>query len=241
MKKFISIVLVIVLLFGTLIVYANDEEERLTALLEEIEYCNKQLENYHLIAELMREMGYADSHRIIKFCKKEYQEAKQYKLLCIEEYNRLIWQKRYREYPIASAVWELLKENNFSDAACAGILGNFMTECGHQSFDLEPYTYSPDNSYYGLAQWSTRFYPQVMNKDINEQIEFLMSNIESQFDTYGSNYYNGFNYSIFISLTDEQECAIAFAKCYERCSSASYGRRKQNATNALEYFSDDIF
>ena len=240
MKKIVSLILVFNLLFSPFTFVYGREEDRLESLKEEMLYCDKQLENFHLIAKLMREMGYPDSHRIIQFCKKEYREAEHYKLLCLEEYDRLIWQIRYREYPIASAVWELLKENDFSDSVCAGILGNFMTECGHQSLDLEPYIYSSDNNYYGLAQWSTYFYPQVMNKDINEQIEFLISNIEDQLNIYGDNYYYGFNYDLFIDLNDEQECAIAFAKCYERCSNASYNQRKENATTALEYFLDDI-
>ena len=37
-------------------------------------------------------------------------------------------------------------------------------------------------------------------------------------------------------MEDETEAAIAFAKCYERCSSVSYEVRKTNATKAYNYF-----
>ena len=37
-------------------------------------------------------------------------------------------------------------------------------------------------------------------------------------------------------MTDIEEIALAFAKCYERCGSGSYDVRQSNALIAFEYF-----
>ena len=47
---------------------------------------------------------------------------------------------------------------------------------------------------------------------------------------------NGFVYWHFTQLTNERDAALAFAKCYERCSSAGYTKRQNNATTAYKYF-----
>ena len=40
----------------------------------------------------------------------------------------------------------------------------------------------------------------------------------------------------FLAMTNERDVALAFAKCYERCSSASYTVRQNNAEKAYDYF-----
>ena len=137
------------------------------------------------------------------------------------------------EYPIVVQVVNYLVDKDYNKHIIAGILGNFMAETGGQTLKLNPTLMSSDG-YYGIAQWSKRFNPSVINKDLDFQLDYLMSNIESAFNTYGKNYAKGFNYEKFLALEDEREAALAFAKCYERCSSASYDKRKNNATKALE-------
>lgn len=121
---------------------------------------------------------------------------------------------------------------------CAGIVGNFMTECGGQTLDLHPSLRT--GSYYGLAQWSIKYYPGVIGRDTQGQCSFLYNNIDTIINKYGFKYKSGFNYNKFLNLKDERKAALAFAKCYERCSSASYSQRQRNAETAYEYFTKGI-
>ena len=93
------------------------------------------------------------------------------------------------------------------------------------------------DGYYGMCQWNPR-HTKVFGKGIDGQCEYLLSTIEKEFNTYGSNYASGFNYNSFKNMNNEQNAAIAFAKVYERCASASYYQRAANATEAYNYFAD---
>ena len=55
---------------------------------------------------------------------------------------------------------------------------------------------------------------------------------------YYFNAVNDFNFNSFLSLNDARQTALAFAKCYERCSSFSYYTRQENAIKAYNYFVD---
>jgi hypothetical protein len=148
-----------------------------------------------------------------------------------EEAYNVVKEAQYKEYPTATTIWYRLKDAGFSDEVCAGILGNFMAEVGGQTLALNPYASS--RSYYGVAQWIT---PAVRGKDLNGQIDFLLSTMPYEFNTFGRNYYKGFNYDAFCNMTDSQQAALAFAKCYERCTSASHYQRQKNAIVAYNYF-----
>ena len=115
----------------------------------------------------------------------------------------------------------------------AGILGNMMTECGGQTLNLDYTVYG--NGFYGMCQWNMGF-SNVWGTDLQTQINFLMETLKYEMDTFGSNYYSGFNYEAFKALQNEQDAALAFAKCYERCGSGSYYVRQTNATKALNFF-----
>ena len=141
-----------------------------------------------------------------------------------------------KEYPVAARVWELLKEAGYNDYVCAGIIGNMMAECGGQTLSLTYDAYSPSGYYYGLCQWNRSAYGYVFDADVDEQIEVLLDTIVYELDTFGYCYSNYFDYSSFLELTDEQDAALAFAKCYERCGSGTYYTRQLNATEAYNYF-----
>ena len=64
----------------------------------------------------------------------------------------------------------------------------------------------------------------------------LVETIENEFNSFGSEYKSGFDYDDFIEMTDIEEIALAFAKCYERCGSGSYDVRQSNALIAFEFF-----
>lgn len=139
------------------------------------------------------------------------------------------------QYPVATYVWNRLREGGYSDYVCAGIMGNLMSETGGQTLSLDWQAWS-GGSYYGIAQWSKKFFPEVIGKDLEGQVDFLLSNIKAEFNTFGYAYQKGFNYDKFLELTDASEAALAFAKCYERCNSAYYSVRETNAVKAYDFF-----
>lgn len=173
----------------------------------------------------------------------EYKE--EYKEVSIsvvtEEENEDIFliekQTEKEEYKEAAYIWNYLKDLDYNNYIISGILGNMMVECGGNTLNLIPTMYSKNNQNYGLCQWSKKYYPGVIGASLEEQCNYLRDNIEYEFNTFGKCYRRGFDHASFLLLEDEQEAALAFAKCYERCSKASYNKRKKCAKIALEYFS----
>ena len=154
-----------------------------------------------------------------------------YELLLIEE-EEAEWEQRYEEYPEATTIWLYLTvEMGYNDYVAAGVLGNIMNEAGGNSLNINPSAQNPAG-YYGICQWNSSMYGDVWYCNLVEQLDYLNNTIEYEFNCYGN-----MNYESFCNLTDEREAALSFARSYERCSSASYGRRQNNATTALNYFS----
>ena len=140
------------------------------------------------------------------------------------------------KYKHATRVWDYLKNKGYSDAVCAGIMGNFMTETGGHTLNIDPYDYSSNGRYYGIAQWSSKYYPEVHGKDLDYQLNFLSKTIKKEFNTYGYLYKKGFDYNDFLNLDSPRDAALAFAKVYERCGSGSYSKRQRGAEKSLSYF-----
>ena len=154
-----------------------------------------------------------------------------YELLLIEE-EEAEWEQRYEEYPEATTIWLYLTvEMGYNDYIAAGVLGNIMNEAGGNSLNINPSAQNPAG-YYGICQWNSSMYGDVWYCNLVEQLDYLNNTIEYEFNCYGN-----MSYESFCNLTDERETALSFARSYERCSSASYGRRQNNATTALNYFS----
>lgn len=242
------------ILFGWVFLLDDNEDIKSTNDISTIEFVETQdrnelqqlmyeMENRRLsaanMAQAARELGYPEDHEIIVLAKANWEEAnnlfKQYE----EIYKSLgpDYSAKAAEYPAATEIWVFLKEEcGYSDYVCAGILGNLMAEVGGHTLDIR-YWLTSSSGYYGMCQWS-KGYAEVQGVDLRGQCEFLQKTIQYEFDTYGNKYQPGFNYEAFLNLTDERECALAFAKCYERCNSAYYNVRQDNAEKAYNYFTN---
>lgn len=149
-----------------------------------------------------------------------------------------MWSEKAGEYPVATQVWRYMKEElGWNNYVCAGVMGNMMAEVGGQTLNLQPYLYGHSGAnYYGLCQWSSRYYPSIQGADVNAQLDFLASTVKKELDTYGYLFRSGLDYEAFCNLTNAEDAAMAFAKAYERCGSGSYGVRQRNAIKAYNYF-----
>ena len=218
-------------------VNTNDKNE----LKQLVTNCQKRKDDAVNMAAAARALGYEETHPVIILAKDEWKNANDYLTLYQTKYNEILkaeeeaWNKKKAEYPEATTVWLYLKGLGYNDYVIAGIMGNLMAEVGGQTLKLKPYSQS--NSYYGICQWN-KAYKGVWGGNLNKQCEFLKQTIAYEFNTYGSAYKKGFNYDSFLSLTNEKEVALAFAKCYERCDSDTYSIRQKNATKAFNYYVD---
>lgn len=146
-----------------------------------------------------------------------------------------IQEEEEEEYPIARNIWNYMKEQNWSDEVCAGIMGNIMAESGGHTLDIQWDIYN-SQGFYGICQWSPKWYPEVIGVSLIEQLDHLAYNISNEFRIFGKNYYNNFTLNDFLFLESPEEAAKAFAKVYERCNDNSIEKRKENALIAYEYF-----
>ena len=141
------------------------------------------------------------------------------------------------EYPAAAYIWQYFKDLGWNDYVCAGIMGNLMSEVGGQTLNIQYNLYSSGGGYYGMCQWSKQYHSPIYGiNDLTAQCDYLRDTIQYEIDTFGHKYYNGFNLTEFLNLTDASQAALAFAKCYERCASGSYEIRQRNAITAYNYF-----
>lgn len=202
----------------------KDYEFRLINLMNNKEFVDER----HLVEEeLIDVQGLAS----------EYQE--QISAIEAEEARiEAMWSEKSGEYPVATQVWRYMKEElGWNDYVCAGVMGNMMAEVGGQTLNLQPYLYGHSGAnYYGLCQWSSRYYPSIQGADVDAQLDFLASTVKKELDTYGYLFRSGLDYEAFCNLTDAEDAAMAFAKAYERCGSGSYGVRQRNAIKAYNYF-----
>lgn len=142
-----------------------------------------------------------------------------------------------QEYYYAAKTWQFLKQQGFSDVVVSGIMGNLMVETGGQTLKLVPTLYdAATGQYYGICQWSLKYRPTVAGMPFEDQLYYLMSDIEYEMDTFGFCYKSGFTYKDFIELDSPEAAALAFAKAYERCSSRYYRIREKAAIEAFNYF-----
>lgn len=251
MKRFITLLLFCLMTFGLTScsaeasqysiefggeVYTYEDIPELEVLIEaQIDVMNAA----HDMAEAARRLGYDEDNSVIMIAKNEYvtaQETMQNIKLIISDLQFAFdaeYAEKEKEYPHATKVWKYLKEKGYNDYVCAGIMGNLMAEVGGQTLALNPY--ASNGNYYGMCQWN-KAYVEVWGTDLITQCRFLDKTMKYEFDTYGNKYKNNFDFESFKNLNDEKKAALAFAKCYERCGSASYKVRQANAEKAYEYF-----
>jgi hypothetical protein len=152
--------------------------------------------------------------------------------------EELLWAKRWEEYPVATEIWLQMKSYGWTDAACAGIMGNIMRETGGDTLKyITSNLYNKSKSHYGLCQWAKRYYPQIQPTEtwtpsIMEQIEFLRYTINNQKTLHHS---YGFTEEYLLTATDYREVAKKFCDGYERPAENST-RRENNAEKAWKYF-----
>ena len=140
------------------------------------------------------------------------------------------------EYYYATKTWEYFKQKGYNDAVISGIIGNMMIETGGCTLNIQPHIYDAAGAYYGLCQWSLYYRPNVAGMAFEDQLNYLHSDIASQFKTFGFCYADNFGYEDFLSMTDPGEAAVAFAAVYERCASYSYDMRASAAYTVYNYF-----
>ena len=141
------------------------------------------------------------------------------------------------EHYYTAKIWLFLRANGYSNEVTCGIIGNMMIETCWLTLDINPHLYDKrTGTYYGICQWSNKYYPSIQGASFEKQLYFLEETIQDQFKTFGKLYYTGFTYEAFKDLTNPAEVALAFAKVYERCSSKTYDERQQAAMIAYNYF-----
>ena len=140
------------------------------------------------------------------------------------------------EHFYAAKVFQYFMQRGFTKEATCAIIGNMMIETSGGGLNLKPNIYSKSGNYYGLCQWSLRYYPETKNISFEDQLDYLFNTMPWEFNTFGWLYEDGFNYKDFIRMTDPAEAAIAFAKVYERCTPISYKLRENAAIKAYKYF-----
>ena len=205
----------------------------LTIIQNYITHYENRKEAAHDMAEAARSLGYLDEHPIIQIAKSKWYEADALLNLYKRDYD--FWTFSNQKYPAATTIWIYLKNLGYNDYVCAGIMGNLMAEVGGGTLDIQYWLYG-GKVHYGMCQWNMDYYPEVVGKDLAYQCDFLRDNIEFEMDTFGKKYAKDFKYKDFLVLTNAEEAAVAFAKCYERCYAGHYEVRKKNALKAYNYF-----
>ena len=195
----------------------------------------------HQLAQNARALNWPETSKPVIFAKTEWNNS-QLKIdyyqnkydIKYENSEQRKWEIKEGEYYIATKIWRYMKNLGWNDYVCAGIMGNLMTETGGQTIYIKPN--ASGNGYYGICQWNSAYKNDVWGADLQGQLNYLGKSIKYQIDTYGYTYKPNFNFNSFLELNNERDVALAFAKCYERCSSSSYNVRQNNATFAYNYF-----
>ena len=146
------------------------------------------------------------------------------------------WEVSKLVYPVATEIWLQMKSYGWTDAACAGIMGNIMRESGGDMLSW----IDPDaryNGHYGLCQWSYKYYQDIHPHDgwapsIFEQIEYLRYTIVNKKVLH---YDYNFDEEYLKTVTDYREAARIFHEEYE-VSGASSVPRQNNAQDAWDWF-----
>ena len=211
------------------------DKEELESL---ISSTNEKLQAANNMLNSCKILGYDDDNPVVVLANEEVANAKAdmeyYQTIYDEVLIELRAAERMAEYPVATTIWNYLKDLGYNDYVAAGILGNMMAEVGGQTLDIQP-TLS-NGAYYGMCQWKMCYYPSASGLGTEGQLDLLANTIEQEFNEFG--HVSGYSYEEFLNIQDEQAAALAFAKTYERCGSGSHSVRQKNATKALEYFTN---
>ena len=174
----------------------------------------------------------SDLSNKLEYVKNELEEVKK---------ENLQWSSKYNQYPTATIAWIYMTEElGWSDAVAAGIMGNMMAECGGQTLKL--HWDSNGESGYGLIQWIGARRILIKEKygefpTVTEQIEFVKDEL------YGTNgvtqQVTDQQRELILNANSPEQCAVEFAKWFERPLSTDYSVRKSNAAKAYAYFCEE--
>lgn len=186
-------------------------------------------------------LGYEENHPAMILAINDLKMATGNVTYYQEEFNKWEeihkWENRAEEYPVATKVWLFLKEElGYSDAACAGIIGNMMAECGGHTLNLRWNLYNA-SYHYGLCQWSSRYYPEMQGANLEEQLAFMAVSFPKVIDRYGYLYQSGMKHEQFKVMDDCGDAAIAFCVIYER-PGGNQNYRRDLAEKAYNYFTN---
>jgi hypothetical protein len=212
--------------------------EELETLIKDAEARQEQARR---LATSARKLGWPEDSPAITSAEAEWHNAKAEIEVYSVQYQKLYdtlekarWDAKMEEFPAATTIWLYMKDLGWNDYVCAGIMGNLMAEVGGQTLNIQYWLYG--KKYYGMCQWSKEYYSEIWGADLATQCDFLRDTIKYEIDTFGYAYKKGFNLNSFLAMTNEKDAALAFAKCYERCSSKHYNVRQTNAEKAYNYF-----
>lgn len=188
-------------------------------------------------------LGYADDHPAVVLAKTDIENA----TIEVEYYQeqfsiweeKLKWEKRAVEYPVATQVWLYMKnELGYSDTVCAGIMGNMMAECGGcWTSDLDWDVHS--SSGFGMIQWLGGRKRQLFsiygeNPSIEDQLNFMHDELHGTDGV--TKQVTNWQLEQIMEADTSEECAYAFACYFERCGEGHRAPRRGYARRAYEYF-----
>lgn len=154
------------------------------------------------------------------------------------EEERIYWQAKSDEYPIATQVWLYMKNNfGWSDTVCAGIMGNIMAEIGGGTLNFYNWN-DNDKGPFGMFQWLGQREMDIKNiygavPSIEEQLEFMYDELYGT-DGVNQQVTNNQREKILNAKTPE-DVAIYFCIYFERPSGGSTPRGEY-ARIAYDYF-----
>lgn len=138
--------------------------------------------------------------------------------------------------------WTFFKNNGFSDAATAGILGNLMQE---SSTNIDPSLKQKGGPGFGIAQWTTgsdrynnlKSYASSISKPIDSldaQLGFMLKEMDSN-SSYWKNTKAG-SFENFKQMSNVEDSVVAFERAYERAGKPNYSNRKKYANQCYSSY-----
>ena len=233
MRKFFIILFSFVFLLNTSAITLDELKENKNITLQKIKDNDFFIQQIKTITpSIQNHEVYPEIQKILEDLEKENKSLKISYGILLDE----IELKKMNEYPVAYKIHNFLITEGFTEEIAAGIIGNMMVEAGGRTLAIDPSSYDDSKNYYGICQWSRKYYSTIFDKDLENQLLYLMNTIENEFNTFGNKYKKGFKYKDFLQMEDTKEIALAFAKVYERCAIGGYDGRMACAEEAYSYF-----
>lgn len=148
------------------------------------------------------------------------------------------WAERARQYPVATRIWRYMKDNfGWSDAVCAGIIGNILAEAGG-GYTMQIPTKIATSGPYGLCQWLGGRKNYLVKKygyhaTVEQQLEFMYDELYGT-DGVRKQVSNSKREQILNAETPE-DAAMKFCRWFERPGGKGL-IRKSYARKVYNYF-----